>query len=511
MSVIKLSLGLNLCSPVHELIVSQDGFCECSELQNFVVRDRKISKIGGTEAYNSTVLASRIPWLTRTYHKRADGTFTKVLLAFSNGSIYYGNDVAGTFTSAKAGFNPNSIPMHATIQVSDNSIMYFYSGYDEIVKYDGNGSYDFEDTTLNADLGRTIESAVVHLDRLWYVSANSSFLAYSTTLEPEDLTTDAGDIIVGQETDSIIRRVVVGAGERLYVFKNQSIWELYGRTPSTFELRKITEKYGLATKRGIYPVGSGFVFLNEFDKELYFFGGTEGSIGPLTEDTIRLRNILDTVQIDNLDMTVHDGIFRMAFKHKDDSIYQDRELVYPINDPRPDGIPKWSMIKGSKVACYCLLQQQGDENLLMTGRSDTGKAMYHNRSHDWDGSAIETRFRTAEIVASESNQVRFKGFYIKGKPGSTQKTIEFRYFLDGRFSTSYQHNLDTKGETRAIGTILLSTQALFNNRVIPMHAYSKGTSISFSIVDANKATDIEIYSIGFDVMKRAKIKNSLVG
>ena len=343
---LKLALGWNRVVPVHELIIGENGFCECSKLQNFVVRDKKIRKIGGTVAYNSSALATSVPWIYRSYHKRADDTFRKVLFVFSNGKIYYGDDVAGTFAEAKAGFNLSSIPMTAAMQVSGNSIMYFFSGFDEVVKYDGNGSFQFEDTTLNADLGRTIESAAVHLDRLWYVSKTSSFLACSTTLKPEDLTTDAVDIIVGQETDSIIRRAVVGANEKLYIFKNQSIWELYGRTVSTFELRRITDKYGLAAKRGIYPVGSGFVFLNEFDKELYFFGGSENSIQPLTEDTIRLREILDIVQIENVDMTVHDGIFRFAFKHKDDDIYQDRELIYPINDPRTDGLPKWSMSKG---------------------------------------------------------------------------------------------------------------------------------------------------------------------
>ena len=301
MAIIKFALGLNLVSPVHELIVDQNGFCECSRLQNYIVRDKKIKKVGGTEAYNSSALPAKPTWLHRTYHKRADETFTKMLFTFSNGKIYYGTDVNGTFTETKTGFNVNAIPMHATMQVSENSIMYIFTGEDEVVKYDGNGSYKIDNTTLNADLGRTIESACVHLDRMWYVSKDSSFLAYSTNLKPEDLTTDAGDIIVGQETDSIIRRFIIGAGEQGYVFKNNSIWGLYGRTPSTFEFRKITDKYGLACKRGIYSVGGGFVFLNEYDKELYFFAGTESSITPLTEETIRLRNILDVVQIDNID------------------------------------------------------------------------------------------------------------------------------------------------------------------------------------------------------------------
>ena len=510
--LIKLALGLNRVKPVHELGIGEDGFCECSKLQNFIVRDNKIMKVGGTEAYNSSELPAKIPWLHRSYHKRGDGTFIKVLLAYSNGKVYYGDDVAGTFTETNiAGFDVNAIPTQATMQVSGNSIMYFFTGINDVVKYDGNGSYQFETTALNDGLGRVIESAVVHLDRMWYVSKNSSFLACSTTLKPEDLTTDAKDIIIGQETDSIIKRVVVGAGERLYIFKNQSIYEMYGRTPSTFEFRRVTDKYGLACKRGIYPVGGGFVFLNEFDKELYYFGGTEASIVSLTEDTIRLREILDTVQIENVDMTVHDGLFRFAFKHKDDSIYQDRELVYAVNEPRPDRIPKWSMIKGTKVLNYALLQQQGDSNLLMTGRSDEGTVVYHNRGFNFDGASIETLVRTAELVASEDKDVRFKGFYVKGKPGSQNHPVKFRYYLNGRYATTNEQDLDTKGELRTLGSIKLSTQSLFNNRIIPMHAYSKGNSISFEISDFNAATSMEIYSIAVKTQERHKIRTQLVG
>jgi len=475
------------------------------------VRDKRIKKIGGTEAYNITALAGAIPWVTRSYHKRGDGTFRKVKFCFSDGAIYYGDDVAGTLTAARSGFLVTAIPMHATIQVSGNSVMYFFSGENEVVKYDGNGSFTFEDTTLNADLGRTIESAVVHLDRMVYVSKNSSFLAMSTPFLPEDLTTDGIDVIVGQETDSVIRRVVVGANETLYIFKNQSIWQLYGRTPSTFEFRRVTDKYGLAAKRGICAVGGGFIFLDEFTKELHFFGGTESSIRPLTEDSIRLREILDIGQIDKVDMVVHDGLFRFAFKHVDDSIYQDRELIYAINEPGPDGDPKWSMSKGAKILSYSTWKEQGDNHELVTGRSDTGKLMYHNRGGKFDTEAIETQFRTAEIVVSEDKVVRFKGFYVKGKPSSRNVNVLFKYFLNGRYATYGGSNLDAFGEYRQVGSILISTQSIFNNRIIPYHAQSLGNSISFEIYDNTKDLDLEFYSIGFDAVPRYPIKNKLVG
>ena len=106
---IKLSAGMNRTKPVHELGITKDGFIECSVLQNFICRDNKITKIGGTESYASSALTDAIPWLVRSYHKRGDGSFRKVMFCFSGGKIYYGDDVAGTLTEAQSGFTTTAI------------------------------------------------------------------------------------------------------------------------------------------------------------------------------------------------------------------------------------------------------------------------------------------------------------------------------------------------------------------------------------------------------------------
>jgi len=402
------------------------------------------------------------------------------------------------------------------MQVSDNSILYFISGEDEICKYDGNGSYQWEGTSICEDIGRTILGGAVHLDRIWWWSKDSSFLAYSTTLKPEDFSTDAGDIVVGQETDSVIRRVIVGADETLYVFKNNSIWQLFGRTVSSFQFRKVTDKYGLATKRAICPAGSGFIFLDEFTKELYFFGGNERSIIPLTERDIKLRDIIDRTQVDKVAMTVHDGYFRFAFKHRDDSLYQDRELVYAIDEPGPGGLPKWSMIKGSKVLSYSVWNREGDNDELVTGRSDTGKIMYHSkppfyrRGKNWDTTtAIETQVRTKEVIVSDELVARFSDFFIKARPGSTTTPVKFSYFLDGRYSEEGIKNILMSGETREVGELDVSQQAFLNDRIQPLHDRARGTSISFEVYDNNLNTDMELYSIAYKAKARYKVRNQL--
>ena len=92
---LKLASGLDRVSPPEELEIGQDGFTKCRELQNYVVRNKRCKKIGGTEQYSAAKAGvSNIPWVHRSYHKRADDTFRKVVFCFGNGAIYSGNDTS---------------------------------------------------------------------------------------------------------------------------------------------------------------------------------------------------------------------------------------------------------------------------------------------------------------------------------------------------------------------------------------------------------------------------------
>jgi len=210
-------------------------------------------------------------------------------------------------------------------------------------------------------------------------------------------------------------------------------------------------------------------------------------------------------------MTVHQGLFRFAFKHTNDSIYQDRELIYPIAEPGADGLPKWSMIKGSGVLSYSLWNQQGDRDELVTGHSRYGRILYHNRDHNFDEQPIETIAWTKDIVASEDKVARFKGFMVKGKPSQRKSTVTFEYLLDGRITYEGTGALDVSGERRGIASMSIPTQVMFNTRIIPLHKYSLGNSLSFRITDSSSNSTMEIYSISVKAQERYKIRTNKVG
>ena len=506
MALLKLGhKGWCRTKPPQELLQA-NGLVQCSILDNYIVRDKKLKKTPGTSAYNTSLGSLGIPFIMRSYHIQADGEIVKRTHCYYDRKLYWGNDSSGALTETNlTTLGANVLPRFFIIQEAENSIAYLLTGKDSPKKYNGNGSYLWDDA--GGDIGDIFNytDAVVHLDRAFYVKHQSSALDYSESLAAETI---EDTVIIGQDKDSFNVRVVIGANETLFVFKNNSIYQLYGRTPSQFQFRKVTDKYGLATKRGIYPVGNGFVFLNTFDKELYWFGGTESSIKPMTEEDIRLREIINhTPQaLENVDMTVADGLFRFAFQHKESAINSNNcELVYCITEPDERGLPKWSLIKGSNVWCYSVWDKYGDRELL-TGRSNIGKIMYNNRGHKFDDVPIITQFRTAEVVASEDMTGRFTGFFIKGKPTAHTVTSTFQYFVNANISKRGESSIEMFGEYRTIGTIKLITQELFNNRIIPLTENSRGNSIAFGLYDQNE-TDLEIYSISFGFEEKYIIRN----
>lgn len=510
MAKISFSSGWNRVNPRSTLVAGEDGNVECSLLENFICGNNRIKKIGGTQAYNSTSLGSDngIPWVERSYHVRGDGSVVSRTFAFYDGAIYHGDDVAGILTKDTEGFRKNAIPLSESFQVAGNSILYFYTGEDVPKKYDGNGSFVWEVTGLSAD----IEGGISHLQRMWYWHKRSSLLSYSVNLKPEEMD---DEILVGDNTrDSFIIACARTGNERFFVFKNDSIWELQGRTSSSFRFVRVTDKYGLTNKRAFYNVLGAIIFQNSDDNELYLFNGTESSIKPITEDTVRLREVQDQTidSISNSCMTVHKGYFRFAFQHKEDTDIDANgcELVYPLGDPRPDGLPKWSLIRGSRVMSYARFTRYNDNNDLITGRSDVGKLMYHDRGHDFDGLPIYTKIQTADIIASEDKAARFGDFVVKGKPCSHTLPITFKYMVNGRFfDHADTHYFVPKGETRNVGTIILNQSDLYNQVITPLTKFSRGNTISFAFEDNHLGTDIELYSIAFNAKERYKLRSNL--
>lgn len=499
--------GLNTVDPSHRIA---DG--QCSVLQNLIPSLGKIYKFPGTQRYTPTPLINPITWAERYYGIKADGSFVKKTFCFSNGIIYAVDDVTGALTSVQEGFNTNVRPESVVIQVAENSLMFFFTGEDVPYYYDGNGANQWYKSSITYKF----QQGVCWLDRLWAFEKNASTLYYSKTLFPENLTdtTDAGSIIIGNDKDSFSRRIVL-LGDTLFIFKNNGIYYIEGRTPSTFAARLVTDKYGLAAKRGITKVLSALAFVNEFDKEVYSFGGTETSIKLLSRE-VEFSKLADHTKIENICCVEHKNLFRLSYQPSyaaSDSLYNSDEICYPTQEINSRKQPKWCISHGANIGCYSVWDRQGDKNELVTGRSDTGLLMYHYRGHNWDNTAMEIRIRTKDKVYFEGRNCRFNYFIIDGSP-QQDKTITLRWYLNSRLYGYTKVGSNTTlldGEEQTIAAMNFTTQARFNKRIVPSIVYAKSNSLSLEVEDSTLNADFELYSIIVDYEISHIIRTSLVG
>ncbi len=490
--------GLNLIAPPHEL---REG--QVIKSQNMIPSFGKIEKVKGTTKYNGTTLGTKpVTWEYRYYGRRADNTEIKKIFCYYDGAIYVGDDVTGAMTSVASGFTKGTYPLSEVMQVSGNAVLYFFNdGEDVPYTYNGNDGNVWEksSTTLKPVMG------VSWLDRLWVFEKNSSILLYSKTLYPEDFTdsTDAGEIQVGISKKEIITGLV-RYQDTLFIFTDRRIYNIEGRTPSTFQLREVHASLGCSSKLSIVNLEDSFVFLGS-DHELYKSSGYESNTVNITQE-IMFSNLINPNKANLVVCGYHKHFLRVSyepFSQEVTNTYNSWEIVANMLDPNERGLPKWGQTNGANISCYSVWDRFGDRNYLVTGRSDTGLLMYHERTNNWDGRAIEVILRTRDIVFSLAENARIKDIYIHGKTNGVN-TFELRTYLDGRTGTNSSNDFTQEGEVYHFGAINIPNQVRFGERIIPGIDYSKGQSISFEIYNNSVDKVMELYSFTFNAYVREK-------
>ena len=402
-------------------------------------------------------------------------------------------------------------PESMTIQVAGVSRMYFMNGEDTLHYYEGASDGSWTESAITYKFQQGVE----WLERLWAFEADDSTLYFSKPYDPENFTDSsyAGSIVIGNAKDSVIRRIEL-LGEYLFIFKNTGIYVIYGRTPATFQVRQVTDKFGLAAQRGLCKVpGYGIVFVNEFDKEIYSFGGTEGSIRKISLE-LEFQSLIDMTKLENICCIVHNDLFRLSFQHFEatsDSQYNSHEAIFPIYEQNSRGLPKWTTTKGANINCYSIWNRQGDRNLLVTGRSDTGLLMRHGLSDNWDNTAMELIMRTKEITPVVGYNSRFTDILLDGVPIG-DKTVTFRYYLDTSTGPRGETEYDLLGAQQAYELIEIPTYLRFGERIVPVSDKSKGMGISCEIYDNQLDTKVTLYSIKIlYIVREKKHAHQLVG
>ena len=230
---------------------------------------------------------------------------------------------------------------------------------------------------------------------------------------------------------------------------------------------------------------------------------------------INFAKLINHTTVENVCCVEHKNLFRISyqpFEQTSTDQYNSREACYPTDEIASDKEPKWCFSKGANIMCYSVWNRQGDNNELVTGRSDEGRLMYHYRSNNWDNTPMEVIIRTKDKVYNEGKNTRFNYFIIDGSP-EQDASVTLRWYLNSRITgaTADTKSLPMDGEEKAIAMMNFTTQARFNKRIVPLVSGAKGNSISFEIYNNTKDVDLEIYSIIVDTEAGQIVRTNLIG
>lgn len=346
-----------------------------------VDHDHKIQKYRGSTNSNystgtitvtngsSSIVGSGTSWATSTncevgeYIKLPDGKWYKITVVTDNTHVTIEISYQGSTLSGQT---------------------YTISPWGEI---QGKLNSSSAPTSLTVPTPKFIEN---HLDRIWGLDGNNLYFSTLDTSVTEqhfndwDTSNNAGEIIIPSgKGDS--GTGLYSLGSYLYVFQRNAIWEIFGSSPTNFELRNISNEIGMIDKRTLVEYNGSLYFLS--DKGVYRFDGT--NLENLTEGVINTA-IQDWANVTSPAAVLWKNKYIIAYTPNGSS-YNSEALFYDIV------LEIWGKIEGTFANCWVNWNGGNDTGQIYYGSSNQGTIyLWDTGGHD-DGYEIDSRYQTPSI------------------------------------------------------------------------------------------------------------------
>lgn len=477
--------------------------------ENFISRDEKLQKPGGTQKAIDELLTDTVTWMGRYYSVETGVTAPKTFAYTQDGKLWLVNDSASirSATEIASGLNTNAYPMHWLFKTLTQTTMYLADGRD-LWKHDGNNDQNWEKVDITDADGDSIYpiDVIEHKDRLWLISDVYVYVSENLAPETFDSATDSIQIIVGsgKGKNLALRKLE----DRLYMFNTEGIFVIVGDTisalASTFELRLADERKIVAGRTAV-KVESAINFLAD-DLNLWSWNG---SVSTKLSHSEKLEEFVNPIreQLDKAVATYHNNFNMLSF----------------VETGTPDMLEVWwdaieskiDFVRGRNASCYLEIDPTREEKFLQMGRSDEHRIVWADRSARFDGETIVSRLWTRDIIIKKGWNVRFTGIYPTYE-GTGDVDMTIQYWLDGRLGTTHLSDTPSwvqrlQSETRTLGGIKIKYQSTTTDCVRPKINYSKGESIAIFINDATPDLRIYLVGVGLDFVLKQKKKGRAVG
>lgn len=266
-----------------------------NEMNSFAVKDQHAtrSKNMTTSRYPALSVRKSGPSLSSSITAEIDGMAAKgsELHVVAGGTWYkYAN---GTWTTLKTGLTAGKKATFVNFQgnFTANNLL-LTNGADPAYKYDGTTVTPLANVPSSANFISTHDNRV-------YLSVKSS-VYFSALRKAEDWTTvnDSGSIVVETSDGKDITGLVAGSS-RLTVLKQNSIHELFGNSPSNYQMKVVTENLGCPTGNTAQVIDGTIYFLGN-DAVYRYTGGSS----PTSDFSIQVRETIGRINKDASDQSV---------------------------------------------------------------------------------------------------------------------------------------------------------------------------------------------------------------
>jgi len=481
--------------------------------------EKRNKKFPGSDRYNSTEVSGGI-FLSgyRYYNVNFAVTFLYWWNKGSEGRLYHIDNLGNLTLKETLPVTGYPQPCWAQIKVSGNNLLLFSDGFNDIWSYDGNLDYAW----INRDSGVSPVWMEIHLDRVFAFEENSDVLLFAINStgggNPTDFdnSTDAGEITVEPSRGSRLQWGILD-NETLYLWKNDKICVLEGRTPSEFSIRVPHPDKGTPARHSVIKGESTTFFLAD-DIEFYSFGGSKGSTqlisykmavgGDLSKDLVP---IINENRMDEIVACYHDHLYRCSFVESGEVINKLEYFFDTTN--KTDGLTR-----GNNVSCYLIYDKVPPNNKqLLTGRTDAGYMMYQHRGLNWDNNAssptMSVKIQSAFVKLDQTIMTRvvrvFGNFQVLGA-----EDLRIRHFIDARNATSdsVEIPIPIQGETKNITNFIrVNAQASVTTRQVMPWARAKALSHSLKIDMDRNNIDLSFSKFQMEIVKKNRKMRKAVG
>ena len=455
----------------------------------------------GRTKYNSVAIGSAGKLTGIFLCKYANGTRKFVV---SEGTGYYVDDGAASFSSIKTGLTSGRYPQMAML----GDLAVFVNGAEVPQKYDA---------TTVANLGGSPPAdpsmICAHRNHLFMAGASADpFKIYASAVnDPEDWTTpnDSWTGYCGYQDGDPPIGMISFMDTFLYVFKRQAIWRIIGSTGDSaseniFTPERVAVLTGTVSQFSIVPVGSDVFF---FDVEgIKSLADTERAAG------IEYPNLTFRIQDDIINLNQSKFSQFYAANHKQKSQYwccvanagqanNNRVIIldYALRTPGPTGILLPAVtIFDHPLSAIALIEESSGNDQLYGG--DTAGFLWKLDTGNSDGGANFIKYAKTKAYDFNSPD-RYKAF----------KYLFARIKQEGNYNVNinWSMDLDSTAGGEYTMSVALPTGAVFDTAVfdtdrfdsgvpakerilLPAYGSVNGQNIAFQILNSNANQPFEI-------------------